>query len=264
MGSAIWSASIDGMNEFPLLFFVRFFRNHGLLSVNNRPQWRVIEGGSRSYLEPLTREFRDRIRCQARIVSVRRRDQSVYLRMADGEVLEFDQVVFACHSDQALALLGDATRAERDALGAIPYDANEVVLHTDTSLLPRNRRAWSSWNYWLRGREQQRAVLNYNMNILQGIEADTTFCVTLNASEAIAEDRIIDRFSYSHPQFSLDAIDAARRIEAFNGLNRSWYAGAYLGNGFHEDGVVSGRKVATAIARLSPSSTTAAAVPAHA
>jgi predicted NAD/FAD-binding protein len=264
MGSAIWSASIDGMNDFPLLFFIRFFKNHGLLSVNDRPQWRVLEGGSRAYLEPLTREFRDAIRCNARIQAVFRRPDGVELAMADGHRERFDQVVFACHSDQALALLGDATRAERDALGAIPYDANEVVLHTDTSLLPRNRRAWSSWNYWLRGREQQRAVLNYNMNILQGIEADTTFCVTLNASEAIAEDRIIDRFSYSHPQFSLDAIDAARRIEAFNGLNRSWYAGAYLGNGFHEDGVVSGRKVATAIARLSPSSTTAAAVPAHA
>jgi predicted NAD/FAD-binding protein len=264
MGSAIWSASIDGMNDFPLLFFIRFFKNHGLLSVNDRPQWRVLEGGSRAYLEPLTREFRDAIRCNARIQAVFRRPDGVELAMVDGHRERFDQVVFACHSDQALALLGDATRAERDALGAIPYDANEVVLHTDTSLLPRNRRAWSSWNYWLRGREQQRAVLNYNMNILQGIEADTTFCVTLNASEAIAEDRIIDRFSYSHPQFSLDAIDAARRIEAFNGLNRSWYAGAYLGNGFHEDGVVSGRKVATAIARLSPSSTTAAAVPAHA
>jgi predicted NAD/FAD-binding protein len=264
MGSAIWSASIDGMNDFPLLFFIRFFRNHGLLSVNDRPQWRVLEGGSRAYLEPLTREFRDSIRCNARIAAVFRRPEGVELVMEDGHREAFDQVVFACHSDQALALLGDATRAERDALGAIPYEANEVVLHTDSSLLPRNRRAWSSWNYWLREHEQQRAVLNYNMNILQGIEADTTFCVTLNASEAIAADKIIDRFSYSHPQFSLAAIDAARRIETFNGLNRSWYAGAYLGNGFHEDGVVSGRKVATAIGRLKPANTVAEPVLAHA
>jgi len=264
MGSAIWSASIDGMNDFPLLFFIRFFKNHGLLSVNDRPQWRVLEGGSRAYLEPLTREFRDKIRCNARIQAVFRQPEGVELVMPDGHREHFDQVVFACHSDQALALLGDATRAERDALGAIPYEANEVVLHTDTSLLPRSRRAWSSWNYWLREREQQRAVLNYNMNILQGIEADTTFCVTLNASAAIAEDKIIDRFSYSHPQFSLDAVNAARRIEAFNGFNRSWYAGAYLGNGFHEDGVVSGKKVATAIGNLSPTSTVAEPVLAHA
>jgi len=264
MGSAIWSASIDGMNDFPLLFFIRFFKNHGLLSVNDRPQWRVLKGGSRAYLEPLTREFRHAIRCNARIAAVFRRPEAVELVMEDGHREAFDQVVFACHSDQALALLGDATRAERDALGAIPYAANEVVLHTDTSLLPRSRRAWSSWNYWLREREQQHPVLNYNMNILQGIEADTTFCVTLNASAAIAEDRIIDRFSYSHLQFSLAAVDAARRIEAFNGLNRSWYAGAYLGNGFHEDGVVSGRKVAAAIGRLAPVSSGAEPALAHA
>lgn len=254
MGSAIWSASIDGINEFPLLFFIRFFKNHGLLSVNNRPQWYVIEGGSRAYLEPLTRNLRAAIRCNARITSVLRRPAGVELVMADGQRAQYDQVIFACHSDQALALLGDATQAERDALGAIPYQANEVVLHTDLSLLPRSRRAWSSWNYWLRARDQQRPVLNYNMNILQGLDADTTFCVTLNASEAIAADRIIERFSYSHPVFSLNAIDAARQIDGFNGLNRSWFAGAYLGNGFHEDGVVSGKKVAAAINRLASAS----------
>ncbi len=253
MGSAIWSASIDGMTEFPLLFFIRFFKNHGLLSVNNRPQWRVVKGGSRSYLEPLTRNFRQSIHCNARIAAVNRRQGGVELVMADGHRAEFDQVIFACHSDQALALLGDATQAERAALAAIPYQANEVVLHTDESVLPRSRRAWSSWNYWLRERDQQRPVLNYNMNILQGLDADTTFCVTLNASESIKPDKIIDSFEYSHPVFSLDAIAAAQKIEAFNGLNRSWFAGAYLGNGFHEDGVVSARKVADAINRVAAS-----------
>jgi len=181
---------------------------------------------------------------------VRRRLEGVELIMEDGHSAHYDQVVFACHSDQALALLGDATAAERDALAAIPYQSNEVVLHTDNSLLPRKRLAWSSWNYWLRQDRQQRAVLNYNMNILQGLQADTTFCVTLNATEAIAPDKIIDRFNYSHPVFSLESIDAAARIEAFNGLNRSWFAGAYLGNGFHEDGVVSGKKVAASINRI--------------
>ena len=250
MGCAIWSASTRRMVDFPLLFFIRFFKNHGLLSVNNRPQWHVIKGGSRAYLEPLSRGFGNSIRLNARIASVRRRLEGVELTMEDGHSAHYDQVVFACHSDQALALLGDATAAERDALAAIPYQSNEVVLHTDDSLLPRRRLAWSSWNYWLRQNQQERAVLNYNMNILQGLQADTTFCVTLNATEAIAPHKIIDRFNYSHPVFSLESIDAAARIEAFNGLNRSWFAGAYLGNGFHEDGVVSGRKVASAINRI--------------
>lgn len=250
MGCAIWSASTQRMADFPLLFFTRFFKNHGLLSVNDRPQWHVIRGGSRSYLEPLTREFRDAIRLNARITGVRRRENGVELIMHDGRVELYDQVVFGCHSDQALALLRDATHAERDNLGAIPYQMNEVVLHTDDSLLPEKRLAWSSWNYWLRERYQERAVLTYNMNILQGLDAPTTFCVTLNASEAIEKNKIIDTFHYSHPVFSLESVDAAARIKAFNGLNRTWFAGAYLGNGFHEDGVVSGRSVADAINSL--------------
>ena len=247
MGCAIWSASTESMLDFPLLFFTRFFKNHGLLSVNDRPQWHVIQGGSRSYLEPLTAGFRDAIEVNARISSVRRRQGAVELVMANGRKRSYDQVVFACHSDQALALLADATHAERNALGAIPYQTNEVVLHTDEDLLPRRRIAWSSWNYWLRQRYQERAVLTYNMNILQGIEAQTTFCVTLNASEAIDPARIIDRFVYSHPVFSLDSVEAAERIQSINGLNRTWFAGAWLGNGFHEDGVVSGRSVADSI-----------------
>lgn len=246
MGCAIWSASTESMIEFPLLFFTRFFSNHGLLSVNDRPQWRVISGGSKSYLEPLTRDFRDSIQLNARISSVRRRQDAVELVLANGRILSFDQVIFGCHSDQALQLLSDATQAERDALTAIPYQSNEVVLHTDDALLPQRRLAWSSWNYWLRERYQQRAVLTYDMNILQGIESDTTFCVSLNATEAIDPDKIIETFNYSHPVFSLDSVAAAAKIDNFNGLNRSWFAGAYLGNGFHEDGVVSGRRIVTA------------------
>ena len=254
MGCAIWSASTRSMIDFPLLFFTRFFKNHGLLSVNDRPQWRVIEGGSRSYLEPLTREFQDSIQVNAKISSVRRRQDDVELVMANGRTLHYDQVIFGCHSDQALELLADATHAERDALASIPYQSNEVVLHTDCELLPRRRIAWSSWNYWLRERYQQRAVLTYNMNILQGLESDTTFCVTLNATESIAEDKIIETFNYSHPVFSLDSVAAAAKIGDFNGLNRTWFAGAYLGNGFHEDGVVSGRRVADTINQLAPES----------
>lgn len=252
MGCAIWSASTESMIEFPLLFFTRFFNNHGLLSVNDRPQWRVISGGSKNYLEPLTRDFRDSIQLNARISSVRRRRDAVELVLANGRIQSFDQVIFGCHSDQALQLLSDATQAERDALTAILYQSNEVVLHTDDALLPQRRLAWSSWNYWLRERYQQRAVLTYDMNILQGIESDATFCVTLNATEAIDPNKIIETFNYSHPVFSLDSVAAAAKIDNFNGLNRSWFAGAYLGNGFHEDGVVSGRRVADAINRLAP------------
>ena len=251
MGCAIWSASTDKMVDFPLLFFVQFFKNHGLLSVNNRPQWRVIKGGSGSYLGPLTSSFKDSIFTNCNIKRIRRLGDSVELVMADDEVMVYDQVVLACHSDQALALLSDATRAEQQALSAIPYQQNDVVLHTDENLLPRRRIAWSSWNYRLFDRFQARAVLTYNMNILQGIQSDTTFCVTLNATEAIDESKIIKQFSYSHPVFSLDSVVAAKKIESINGSNHTWFAGAYLGNGFHEDGVVSGRHVATLINRLS-------------
>ena len=255
MGCAIWSASTRSMLDFPVLFFTRFFKNHGLLSVNDRPQWHVIKGGSRSYLEPLTRDFRDSIQLNAKISRVRRRAGGVELIMANGRSREYDQVVFACHSDQALALLGDPTNAEKEALAAVPYQPNEVVLHTDESLLPRKRLAWSSWNYWLRERFQQRAVLTYNMNILQGLEAETTFCVTLNATETIAEEHIIQRFEYSHPVFSLESVAAAEKIRTINGLNRCWFAGAWMGNGFHEDGVVSGKNVATAINSMIPAET---------
>lgn len=250
MGCAIWSASTRHMMDFPLLLFIRFCKNHGLLSVNNRPQWCAIKGGSRSYLEPLMAGFRDAVQVNARILSVRRHPDRVELTMANGHTREYDQVIFGCHTDQALALLADATRAERDSLVAIPYQSNEVVLHIDESLLPKRPIAWSSWNYWLRERFQGRAVLTYNMNILQAIESDTTFCVTLNATEAIATDKIINRFNYSHPVFSLESVAATKRIADFNGRNRTWFVGAYLGNGFHEDGVVSAHRVADAINAL--------------
>lgn len=250
MGCAIWSASTESMLDFPLLFFVRFFKNHGLLSVKNRPQWHVIKGGSRAYLEPITRGFHDAIECNASIASVHRGVDGVDLHMVGGSSRRYEQVVFACHSDQALKLLADPSKDEHSLLSAIPYQSNEVVLHTDESLLPDRRRAWSSWNYWLREREQQRAVLTYHMNTLQGLDSDTNFCVTLNAGDSIAAERVIQRFEYSHPVFSLQGIAAAEKIKQCNGTNRSWFAGAWLGNGFHEDGVVSGRRVATAINQL--------------
>lgn len=246
MGSAIWSAGLDDMADFPLEFFLRFFRNHGLLSVKDRPQWRVIEGGSREYLRPLCQRFEQRIRTDCPIRQVRRDHTGVALTLPDGSVERYDQVVLACHADQALGMLADPSGPEREILNALPYQANDVVLHTDTRLLPRNRRTWSSWNYRL-GRDRERAVVTYNMNILQGLAAPETFCVTLNDSESINPLKVLGRFRYEHPVFTLAGIDAQQRWREINGVNRTWYCGAYWHNGFHEDGVVSARRVADAL-----------------
>lgn len=243
MGAAIWSASTQTMLDFPLLFFVRFFSNHGLLSVDDRPQWRVLRGGSRSYLEPLTRNFRDAIRVGTPVRRILRGNDGVTVDSERHGAERFDQVVVATHSDQALALLGDASAAERDILGAIPYQDNEVVLHTDATLLPKRRLAWASWNYHLSEAAQTRAVLTYNMNILQGLRADDTFCVTLNHTAAIDPQTILRRFNYAHPVFTLRGLQAQQRWGEINGINRTWFCGAYWRNGFHEDGVVSAQRV---------------------
>jgi predicted NAD/FAD-binding protein len=248
MGAAIWSADRAAMLDFPLAFFIRFFRNHGLLSVKNRPQWRVIEGGSREYIKPLTAGFSERMRTRTPVTGIRRDviEGGVELTLEDGSTERFDHVVLACHSDQALALLRDPSVAERDILGAIPYQKNDVVLHTDVRMLPRERRAWSSWNYQLSPGEQ-RPTLTYNMNILQGLNAPDTFCVTLNNTQAINPHKILGRFDYDHPVFTLEGMRAQERWDEINGTN-TWFCGAYWRNGFHEDGVVSGLRVARALA----------------
>lgn len=247
MGSAIWSADCATILDFPVSFFLRFFKNHGLLSVKDRPQWRVIEGGSREYLQPLCARFADRISTGNPVVKViRRQGRGVSLLLADGSTHEFDQVVFATHSDQALSLLDQPSTGEREILGAIPYQANDVVLHTDTRMLPRSEKTWSSWNYTL-GASEERAVVTYNMNILQGITAPETFCVTLNNTAAINPHKIIGQFQYDHPVFSLEGMAAQQRWEEINGVSDTWFCGAYWHNGFHEDGVVSALRVANAI-----------------
>jgi predicted NAD/FAD-binding protein len=243
MGSAIWSMSRADMLGFPLQFFVRFCRNHGLLSVNQRPQWRVIEGGSRSYVAPLCQPFAERIRRNCPVARVIRDADGVTVISAAGTE-RFDKVVFACHSDQALALLATPSADERAVLGTLTYASNDVVLHTDTRLLPRRRKAWASWNYRLGGAEQAPAALTYNMNILQGIDAPVTFCVSLNQTAQIDPAQVLARFSYSHPQYSLAALAAQARQGELQGRQHSYYCGAYWGNGFHEDGVLSALKVA--------------------
>ena len=246
MGAAIWSASTQVMLEFPLLFFVRFLKNHGLLSISERPQWYVIPGGSREYLKPLTHSFADRIRVSTPVTGIRRDSEGVTLTTVRGDE-QFDAVVIASHSDQALAMLQDASKAETDILSAIPYQANDVVLHTDTRLLPDHQRAWSSWNYHLTAEEQSHAVLTYDMNILQGLQSAHTFCVTLNHTAAIDPAKILRRFSYSHPVFTLAGMQAQQRWKDINGVNNTWFCGAYWRNGFHEDGVTSALRVTEAL-----------------
>lgn len=248
MGAAIWSASLRDLRDFPLQFFVRFFRHHGLLSVNDRPQWYTLVGGSRSYIPLLTAPYASRIRLATPVRGIRRLRDGVEVRSPLG-VERFDEVVLACHADQALALLEDPSPAEREILGALPYQDNEVVLHTDTRLLPRRPRAWASWNYRLDGRDEAaRVSVTYDMNILQRLEAPHTFCVTLNDSDAIAAEKVLGRFTYAHPQFTLAGEAAkARHAEISGGARRTHYCGAYWRNGFHEDGVWSALRVAHAL-----------------
>ncbi|QBY03654.1 FAD-dependent oxidoreductase [Thalassotalea sp. HSM 43] len=237
MGAAIWSSSLEQMNQFQFHFFVRFFHNHGLLNIADRPQWYVIPGGSRNYIEPLIAPFKDNIHLNADIDSIKRQQDKVTLLMADGSEQDFDEVILACHSDQALALLDDASDDEQRVLGNIPYSANDVVLHTDRALLPDRRKAWASWNYQLSANRDKPASVTYNMNILQGLETDITFCVTLNQNDDIDEAKILRKFVYHHPVFNVDSMQAQQQRDSICGQNRTHFAGAYWYNGFHEDGV---------------------------
>jgi len=242
MGAAIWSATPGGMRAVPAAFFVRFFHNHGLLSVNDRPTWRVIKGGSRTYLDKLVAGHRDRIRLDTPVEWVRRYSEYIEVKAKGAPVERFDRVFFACHSDQALKLLADPTPEEQEVLGAIEYQQNEAVLHTDHSLMPARRLAWAAWNYHIpRGESDPdgKVALTYNMNILQSLEAPVEFCVTLNYTHAIDPDKIIQTISYSHPVFTEAAVAAQKRHREINGAHRTYFCGAYWRYGFHEDGVVS-------------------------
>jgi predicted NAD/FAD-binding protein len=244
MAAAIWSAEPGLMGAMPARFFVRFFKNHGLLSVNDRPQWRVIRDGSRTYVEALTAPFRDRIRLNCPVEWVHRQPTHVQVKPWGAPVERFDEVIIATHSDQALRLLADPTPREWEILGAIPYQENEAVLHTDVRLLPRRKRAWAAWNYHLPAQPRDRVAVTYNMNILQGLDAPETFCVTLNRGEAIDPARILYRTTYHHPVFTGAGVQAQARRNEISGVNRTWYCGAYWSYGFHEDGVNSGLAVA--------------------
>ncbi|MGP9802428.1 NAD(P)/FAD-dependent oxidoreductase [Rheinheimera sp. NSM] len=246
MGAAIWSAGLADMPAFPVRFFLRFFNNHGLLNINDRPQWSVIQGGSKRYVDALqARLGADSVKLNQHITAINRDDNGVTLSFADGRTEHYDKLVLACHSDQALRLLGDsATEQERAVLGGIAYQKNDVVLHTDARLLPQRKRAWAAWNYNLDANVNDRATLTYNMNLLQGITAPVTFCVTLNNTPAIAAEKILGVYQYEHPVYNHYTLAAQKQRSKINGHNHTYFCGAYWYNGFHEDGARSAVDVA--------------------
>ena len=249
MGSALWSVPRDQVLEMPAAFFIRFFENHGMLTVDDRPQWRVVCGGSAQYVERLVEPFRDRVRTNTPVRSVERitsdGGSTVTGVTVDGE--SFDHVILACHSDQALSLLADPTREERSILGAMPYQENDIVLHTDESVLPRTRRAWGAWNYHLRGDTSGPATVTYNMNMLQTLSGPRTYCVTLNATDLVAPESILYRTTFHHPAYTTAGFAAQERHADISGVQRTHFCGAYWGFGFHEDGARSGVRVAEAL-----------------
>ena len=242
--AAVWSADPRQMWNFPARFLIEFFANHGMLGFRDRPRWRTVAGGSHRYVEALTAPWRDRLRLSTPVDHIRRHDDHVTVTPRNHEAERFDHVIVATHSDQALKLLADPSPREHELLGAIPYQANEAVLHTDQTLLPRRRRAWASWNYHLLEEPTGMPTVTYHMNRLQTLDAEREFCVTLNRSHAIDPDKVIRTIPYAHPVYTAQGQAAQARHQEISGENRTHYCGAYWGWGFHEDGVVSGERVA--------------------
>jgi predicted NAD/FAD-binding protein len=239
MGSAIWSTEARQMLDFPARFFVRFFHHHGMLTVNNRPQWRTITNGSASYVSALTESFKDKIRLNTPVESVRRLAASVRVKPLHGDEEKFDYVFFACHSDQALKLLSDKKANEIEILSAIPYQQNTIFLHHDVSLMPKRKLAWAAWNYHVTNPHAEQVAVTYNMNILQNLQSNEPLLVTLNHTKFINPAKVIKRLKYMHPIYTLAGAAAQARHAEISGKNRTGFAGAYWRNGFHEDGVVS-------------------------
>lgn len=238
MAAAIWSAEPIAVLNMPVSFLVRFLSNHGLLQLKDRPQWSVVSGGSREYVQKLVAAHRAQIRLNSPVLALRRHDSGVEIQSAEGGVEYFDAVFIACHSDQALSLLEDPTPAESAVLGAIHYQNNAAILHTDESLMPVRKRAWAAWNYHVPKGGGQQVAVTYNMNILQRLHARHQYCVTLNYDQNIEPSKVLQRIDYQHPIFSREMVAAQKRHAEVNS-DRTFYCGAYWKNGFHEDGVVS-------------------------
>lgn len=243
MASALWSADPRTVLDFPAHYFVRFFENHGFFKLQGRPAWLAIKGGSQRYVEKLTAGFRDRIRTRTPVRQIRRDDAGVEVETDAHGRERFAAAVLTVHSDQALRMLADATEAERDVLGAIPYQPNEAVLHTDASVMPRSRRAWSSWNYHVPAGTSPTSTVTYDMNRLQSLPADPPFFVTLNRTAGIDPARILRTIQYHHPVYTPATRAAQQRWDEINGVRHTWYGGAYWGWGFHEDGVRSAVRI---------------------
>ncbi|MER3546290.1 MAG: dehydrogenase [Rhodanobacteraceae bacterium] len=246
MASALWSSPPTQILAFPARHLVRFMANHQMLQVAGRPQWRVVRGGSSCYVQAMRGRWnvRERLNCPVR--GVRRDAQGVELSIDTGR-LRFDHAVLACHSDQALALLADADTRERAILSAIPYQANDIVLHTDATLLPKRRKAWAAWNAFIPRTRGEACTVSYCMNLLQGLDSPEPFVVTLNRGHAIDPSKILRRMRYQHPLYGHAAVAAQRRKAEIQGRRRTWFAGAYWGWGFHEDGIASAVEVAAAL-----------------
>ena len=243
MGEAIWSADPVKFNEFPALYFAQFFKNHGFLNVRNQPQWQVIEGGSKQYVKPITQRSRDKIRLNSAVTAIRRHPDHVEVQAQNSPPERYDQVVIATHSDQALAMLKDPSALESEILGAIPYQDNQAVLHTDESILPSKKVAWASWNYHIPKEDLGRVAVTYDMNILQSLGAPIEYCVTLNLPESADPSKKIQEMIYHHPVYNPSSLAARNRHQEINGVNRTYFCGAYWGYGFHEDGVKSALEV---------------------
>ena len=239
MVGAVWSSSREGAKRFPARFLARFFENHGFLEVNDRPAWLTVRGGSRTYVQAVLDGFRGEVRTSCPVRSIRREPREVRVRAAGSAGERFDHVILACHADQALRLLEDPSPAEREVLSAFPYRANGVLLHDDEQVMPRRRRAWSSWNYHLDDEDHPGASVSYWMNRLQRLETPRQLFVSLNREDAVRPDRILRRLEYTHPVFTPGGVEAQARHPELLGHRRTSYCGAYWRNGFHEDGVVS-------------------------
>ena len=246
MASALWSSPSASILEFPAKYLVAFMNNHHMLQISNRPLWRVLANGSKSYIEAVEKEWRVDVRLNAEIACVKRAEDSVSIHSTDGVEI-FDQVIFACHSDQALNLLDAPTQAETDILGAIQYQDNETILHHDASVLPQDRKAWAAWNAHISEAADRQCTVSYCMNILQGMQSPEPFIVSLNQRGRIDPAKILAVMHYRHPVYSHEMVRAQRRRHEINGHNRSWFCGAYWGFGFHEDGFRSGHEVAQAL-----------------
>jgi predicted NAD/FAD-binding protein len=241
--SAVWSADPTQMWSFPASLLAEFFANHGMFGLTGRPLWRTVVGGSHRYVEKITEPLGERLRLSTPVRGVERFADRVEVTPSGGEPEAFDEVVLATHSDQALGMLADPSQAEVEVLGAIAYQPNEAVLHTDRSLLPKRRRAWASWNYHLLDEPAAQTTVTYHMNNLQSLRSDTQICVTLNRSEQIDPDKVVRKIQYAHPVYTREGMAAHGRWDEVSGVNRTHYCGAWWGYGFHEDGVNSALKV---------------------